>query len=419
MPEHETFANASPIHFPLAPAPPDGIVGFAIHSHLQVFGKSQRMFVSLIIVFREAMEAGLIVGIVLAATEGVVGRARWVAGGIAAGAGGAALVAVFAAVLSNAFEGAGQEVFTAAILGFAVAMLSWHILWMSRHAATVTAELRQVGREVRLGQRSLAALAAVVAVAVMREGSEVVLFLYGIVAATHTAPLALGIGGGAGLAAACALSWLLYRGLIIIPLRHLFSVTNVLIALLAAGMAGQAAAILHSADMLPGWGEQIWNTSFILADDSFLGRSLHALIGYSARPSGIQLAAWLATLSALVAASRALTKPWARALAAAWAAAVVMAGGAPARADELPLLVFHNHRFVPDRIEVPAGRKFQLRVKNTDSTADEFESVDLNREKLVAAGQTITVFLGPLSPGTYKFFGDFHQDTAQGVLVAK
>jgi hypothetical protein len=58
-------------------------------------------------------------------------------------------------------------------------------------------------------------------------------------------------------------------------------------------------------------------------------------------------------------------------------------------------------------------------VKNTDDTADEFESVDLNREKLVAPGQTITVFLGPLDPGEYKFFGDFHQDTAQGVLVAK
>ena len=151
------------------------------------------MFVSMIIVFREAMEAGLIVGIVLAATEGVARRARWIAGGVAAGVVGASLVAAFAAALSNAFEGAGQEVFTAAILGFAVVMLSWHILWMSRHASTVAAEVRKVGQAVRLGQRSLAALGAVVAVAVMREGSEVVLFLYGIVAASHTAPVPLAI----------------------------------------------------------------------------------------------------------------------------------------------------------------------------------------------------------------------------------
>src|ERR1700722_10739116 len=117
------------------------------------------MFVSLLIVFREAMEAGLIVGIVLAATEGVPGRGRWIAGGIAAGAAGASLVAAFAAALSNAFQGAGQEVFTAAILLFAVVMLSWHILWMSHHARSVAAELREVGQAVRLGQRSLAALA--------------------------------------------------------------------------------------------------------------------------------------------------------------------------------------------------------------------------------------------------------------------
>src|ERR1700735_4294777 len=149
----------------------------------------------MIIVFREAMEAGLIVGIVLAATEGVVGRARWIAGGIALGIAGASVVAIFAAALSNAFEGAGQEVFTAAILGFAVVMLSWHILWMSRHASAMAAEVREVGQAVRLGQRSLAALGAVVAVAVMREGSEVVLFLYGIVAATHTGALALTTGG--------------------------------------------------------------------------------------------------------------------------------------------------------------------------------------------------------------------------------
>jgi high-affinity iron transporter len=378
------------------------------------------MFVSMIIVFREVMEAGLIVGIVLAATVGVPGRGRWVAGGIAAGVTGASLVAAFAAALSNAFEGAGQEVFTAAILGFAVVMLSWHILWMSHHARQMAAEMREVGQAVRLGQRSLFALAVVVAVAVMREGSEVVLFLYGIAAASETTPLSLGGGGVAGLALACMVSWLLYRGLVVIPLHRLFQVTNWLIALLAAGMAGQAAAVLHSADLLPGWGEHLWNTSFILADDSFLGRSLHALVGYSARPSGIQLAAWLATLLMLGIASRVIGRPRVRPLATAVVMTVLLAaGGRAARADDLPVLVFKNHRFIPDRIQVPAHVKFQLKVQNTDDTADEFESVDLNREKLVTPGQTITVFLGPLDPGEYKFFGDFHQDTAQGVLVAK
>lgn len=377
------------------------------------------MLVSMIIVFREAMEAGLIVGVVLAATVGVARRGRWIAGGIAAGALGAGLVALFAAALSDAFQGAGQEVFTACILAFAVVMLTWHIAWMSRHARQMAAELRQVGTAVRLGQRSLAALAVVVAVAVMREGSEVVLFLFGIAAGSNTAPLSLGAGGVVGLALAAALSWLLYRGLVAIPLRRLFSVTNGLIALLAAGMAGQAAAVLHAADLLPGWGEQLWNTSAVLSDDSMLGRTLHALVGYSARPSGIQLAAWAGTLLMLAILTWIAGRPPVRngAVAAALAAGLVAAS--PVQADDLPVLQFRQHRFEPARIEVPARVKFKLQVKNNDDSADEFESVDLNREKLVAPGQTITVFLGPLQPGEYRFFGDFHQNTAQGVLVAK
>lgn len=377
------------------------------------------MLVSLILVFREAMEAGLIVGIVLAATEGVAGRLRWVVGGVGVGVAGAALVAGFAAALSDAFDGAGQEVFTAAILCFAVVMLGWHILWMAQHGRQMAAELRAAGQQVRLGQRSLAALAAVVAVAVLREGAELVLFLYGLVVSSHDSAPSLVAGGVAGLLLAGALSWLLYRGLVSVPLHRLFSVTNALIALLAAGMAGQAAAVLHSADLLPGWGEQIWDTSAVLADGSLVGRSLHALIGYSARPSGIQLAAYGVTLLVLVVAGRLVGRPRPRVAALAVLAVGLLVGGTPARADELPVLVFRNHRFEPTRIQAPAGVKFRLLVKNADDTADEFESAALNREKLVPPGQTVTIFLGPLEPGDYKFFGDFHQDTAQGVLEVK
>lgn len=377
------------------------------------------MLVSLIIVFREAMEAGLIVGIVLAASAGVPGRGRWIAGGIAAGLAGACLVAGFAGALSNALEGTGQETFTAAILLFAVVMLTWHVVWMSHHGRQMAAEFRQIGQEVQLGQRSLAALAIVVAVAVLREGAEVVLFLYGVVVASHTGVVTLTIGGVAGLLLAAALSWMLYRGLLAIPVHRLFKVTNGLIALLAAGMAGQAAAVLHSVDLLPAWGEQLWNTSFLLEDDSMLGKALHALVGYSARPSGIQVVAWAGTLALLTVLSRLIGRPR-RARTVVIAALMVIVIGIPAaRADDVFQLEFKQHRFVPDRLTVPAHVKFRIVVKNNDDTADEFESTELNREKLVPPGQSITVFLGPLDPGEYKFFGDFHQDTAQGVIVAR
>src|SRR5690242_7816265 len=106
------------------------------------------MLAALVIVFREVLEAGLIVGVVLAASRGVPGRWRAVSLGILAGIGGSALVAAFAAQISSAFEGRGQELFTAAVLMLAVAMLAWHVVWMAEHAREMAARLRQLGEAV-------------------------------------------------------------------------------------------------------------------------------------------------------------------------------------------------------------------------------------------------------------------------------
>ena len=171
------------------------------------------MLAALLIVFREVFEAGLIVGIVLAATEGVARRGRWIAGGIAAGLAGAALVAAFADGISNAFAGSGQEAFNATILIAAVAMLSWHNIWMSAHAAEMSRDFKSLGQDVATGNKTMLAMAVVVAIAILREGSEVVLFLFGIAAAGGDSPVAMLAGGFAGLAAGAAVSWLVYRGL--------------------------------------------------------------------------------------------------------------------------------------------------------------------------------------------------------------
>src|SRR6266849_5256960 len=133
------------------------------------------MLGSLVIVFREVLEAGLIIGIVLAATRGVPERGAWVALG-------AGVVALFAEAIANAFEGAGQELLNAGVLGAAVVMLMWHNAWMARHGREMAAEMAAVGAAVTTGTRPMTALAMVVGLAVLREGAEVVLFLYGIVA---------------------------------------------------------------------------------------------------------------------------------------------------------------------------------------------------------------------------------------------
>lgn len=83
------------------------------------------------------------------------------------------------------------------------------------------------------------------------------------------------------------------------------------------------------------------------------------------------------------------------------------------------LLVIQDHRFQPAELTVPAGKKIKLTIDNRDATPEEFESHALNREKVVAGKSTITIYVGPLSPGRYPFFGEFNEKTAQGVLIAK
>src|SRR5438876_8687317 len=197
------------------------------------------MLAALIIVFREVFEAGLIIGIVLAVTRAVPGRGWWISAGVFGGVLGACIVALFAGKLSEAFEGAGQELFNAAILGLAVAMLTWHNVWMARHGREMAGEMRAAGEAVAHGTKSLAALAIVVGVAVLREGFEVVLFLYGVVASEGGTNLGILLGGVAGLALGALVCVLAYYGLLKVPARYLFAVTTVLIAFLAAGMAAQ------------------------------------------------------------------------------------------------------------------------------------------------------------------------------------
>ena len=267
------------------------------------------MLSALLIVFREVIEAGLIVGIVLAATTGVPKRNMAVSVGVLAGVLGACMVAAFAGGLASLFQGSGQELFNAAILLLAVMMLTWHNVWMASHGREMARELKAAGRDVVTGKRTLAALGVVVGVAVLREGSEVVLFLYGIAAQGGVSNAGLLAGGTLGLAAGAAVSALMYLGLLTIPAGRLFQVTSGLITLLAAGMAAQAVLFLQNGGYINVLTGTIWDTSWLLKEDSIPGRLLHTLVGYVQAPDGAQIAAYLATIAAILVLMRMTGRP--------------------------------------------------------------------------------------------------------------
>jgi high-affinity iron transporter len=259
------------------------------------------MLGSAIIVFRETLEAALLIGILAAATRNLSGRNLWMSAGIAIGLVGSLMVAGLTETISQLAEGTGQELFNAAVLGIAVLMLGWHNIWMARHGREAAREAKAMGQAVTTGQRTMSALALLIAFAVLREGSETALFLYGLAAANSTGQSALLAGGIFGLAAGIVVGWALCAGLGRIPIRHFFMVTSALILLLAAGMAGQMARFLVQGDVIRPLASPLWDTSTILPIDSVLGRFMHLLAGYEARPSGIEVLFYALTLLVILA----------------------------------------------------------------------------------------------------------------------
>ncbi len=251
-----------------------------------------------IIIFRETLEAALFVGIMAAATRGLAGRGRWLGGGVLAGATGALALAAGAEYIGSLADGIGQDLVNAAILSVALAMLTWHCVWVSNQGAQVAEEARALGASFKQGRRAPWALMVVVALSVLREGAETVLFVSGYAAGVDSA----GIVSGAimGVLSGVGMGWLIYLGLSRVPMQRMFAVTNTLILLLAASIASQLARALAQAGLINAWGEALWDTSGLLRVDSPVGTLAHALVGYDAQPSGLQLAFYLLTVISIV-----------------------------------------------------------------------------------------------------------------------
>ena len=254
------------------------------------------MFAAALIVFRESLEASLIISIMAAATLGIPGRGRWILGGVLCGVAGAALVASSMEIISDMASGMGQELFNAAILAIAVCMLAWHNIWMSIHGRELAANALNTARAINEGARERSVIFVVVALAVLREGSETVLFLYSLATGGEGGLRTTITGGLGGLVAGLLVGGLLYAGLLRIPLRWFFSLTGALVLLMAASMASQLARFLIQADLLPSLGSPLWDTSDVLSQTTAVGTLLHGLVGYDAQPAGLQVMFYLVVL---------------------------------------------------------------------------------------------------------------------------
>ena len=257
------------------------------------------MLATAIIIFREVLEAALIIGILAAATRSIRGSKRWLAAGVIAGLIGSAIVAASTDVIGELANGIGQELFNAVVLGIAVMMLAWHNIWMASHGAALAANAKALGNNIKDGQSECSALFVIVGLAVLREGSESVLFLYGIAASNAGGQSAMLLGGLLGVVAGSVVGYGIYAGLLRLPVRWFFTATGVLVLLLAASMASQAAHFLIQADLLPSLAAPLWDSSAVLSEQSVTGKLLHTLVGYESHPAGMQLVFYVGALFAI------------------------------------------------------------------------------------------------------------------------
>lgn len=253
------------------------------------------MLSSFIIVFREVLEAALVIGIVSAAVKGLPHRGKWISLGVFLGVLGASAVAAGIGTISSLANGNGQALFSAGVLLIAGGMLAWHNIWMAQHGRELATKLKTVGADILAGNESMIMLVVVTALAVLREGSETALFLYGIVANGATDINLVG-GSLLGLGAGVVVGFLLFAGLSQIPLKRLFQVSGWLILFIAAGMLARGAQFLVQGGLLPSLVNPLWNTSSVISGNSLAGRSLGALLGYTPSPSLMQFLVYLVSL---------------------------------------------------------------------------------------------------------------------------
>jgi len=266
------------------------------------------MINAFIVVWRESLEAFLVIGVLQAwiAQQGGAARLRgglWL--GVAAGAALAALLGVAAFRLQGLLDGQALELFQVGMALLACALIVQMLCWMRRHGGGMRQALLS-----RAGEAGgVLGLAGVAALAVAREGAETAVFLYGIGSEASGSRLAgLLAAAGLGLLLAVATSLLLARGSRHLGHRAVFRLGEALLLLVAGAMLAHAVDRLIGMERLPALGEALWDSSAWLPDGHGVGRLLADLLGYRARPSGMLLLAggafWALSLGLLASQGR-------------------------------------------------------------------------------------------------------------------
>lgn len=251
---------------------------------------------ALLITLREALEASLIIGIILGylAKVGQIRLARYVWWGAGLALLASAITAYLFEVLAGGFEGRSEEIFEGIVMLAAVGVLTSMILWMQKQSCTIRGEIQsRVDQAIR--SNGVAGIAVLAFVSVFREGVETVLFLKAaLVSGTQQGVF---VGGLAGILGAIVIAWLLFKTAVGLDLRKFFVATGTLLLLFAAGLFANGIHELQEASVLPVIVEHVWDINYLLNEEGLVGSFLKALVGYNGNPSLLEVVAWAGYLA--------------------------------------------------------------------------------------------------------------------------
>ena len=240
---------------------------------------------ALFIVWRESVEAILVIGILYAWLQANDYRhgVRWLWGGVVAGVGLAALLGFTMLAVQSQLAGDALEGFQIAMVFIAAALITQMVLWMRRHGKNLKGELEaEMGRA--MNRSSMLGVAVVAALAVGREGAETVIFLYGL-GLDEKGANGLALGAALGFVLAAATASAVNRGLRFLNYRQFFRVSGLVLLLFASALLATGIDRVIGMGWLPPLVDPVWNTSMLVDDSSAPGAVLSAFTGYRARPS--------------------------------------------------------------------------------------------------------------------------------------
>ncbi|HJD65220.1 MAG TPA: FTR1 family protein [Rickettsia endosymbiont of Diachasma alloeum] len=255
------------------------------------------MFKIALIVFRECLEISLLVGIILAVTKHIEKSRIYIIAGGMLGVVSASIFAFFTRKLSLSFGGMGDEIFDSGIMILITILLSWTIIWMQGYGTKVKQHINNISTKIHEGNSSYLMLVFLVASTILREGAEIIILVYSISSVETITSSNYIQGLIIGATSGFLLGLIIYFGLIkIANQKYIFKISTILLMLIAGGFAASAAGILTSSGLVMFLSDQVWDSSWLVADRSMTGKILHIVTGYIARPNGLQVLAYFTTI---------------------------------------------------------------------------------------------------------------------------